>query len=53
MKASEVTQEQFDDMLAQIVREKDATVLLAHGDVYSCLSEEYNNEVLERLGVDE
>jgi len=47
MDYSKMTQDDFDRVLSQIVKE-DAAVLLTVPGVYKAVSEHYNNEVLER-----
>lgn len=44
---SDLTDDEIDAALEEMVDKMPASVLLAHGDVYSCLREELNNEVLE------
>ena len=49
MQPSKVTTEQFDAILEEIVGKMSAGALLAIPGVYEVLSEELNNEVLQRL----
>lgn len=45
---SKMTNQEFDNILEEVVSEMSAGIILSYGDVYSILSEELNNEVLQR-----
>jgi len=45
---SDITEEEFDQILLEIIREMTPEELLSYGDVYNVLAEEMNNEVLNR-----
>lgn len=47
-KYDKMTQEEFDKLLEELVYEDGASVLLSIPGVYECVSEYYNNKVLER-----
>lgn len=49
MKLEDITHEMFDAKLFEIVNREPASHLLAFGDVYSIIAEEYNNQVLDEL----
>jgi len=44
-----ISQEEFDNMLIEIMNEEPAGNLLSIPGVYEAVSEEFNNEVLRRL----
>ena len=44
-----ITNEQFDALLKQIIDEQPASALLSIPGIYEILSEEFNNEILERF----
>jgi len=45
---TDISSEEFDHILVEIVRETDPVTLLRVPGVYEILAEEFNNEVLER-----
>ena len=45
----QITQEQYDNMLIEILKEDGANIIRIPG-IYEILAEEYNNEILKRLG---
>lgn len=45
---AKMSQEDFDSILLEILKEQSATSLIGIPGVYSAVSEEFNNEVLER-----
>lgn len=45
---SELTNEEFDQILEEIVGGMSSAEILSYGDVYNILAEELNNEVLDR-----
>jgi len=47
-KRKEITQEEFDDILNDILSEEKANQLLTIAGIYEIVSEEYNNKVLKR-----
>lgn len=47
-KPREITSEEFDRILVEIIRETDPVTLLRVPGVYEALAEHFNNEVLER-----
>jgi hypothetical protein len=53
MKASEITNEMFDDKLAQVLGRMSGDEVLAIPGVYEIVAEHLNNEVLEELGVND
>jgi transcriptional regulator NrdR family protein len=46
--AREITSEEFDRILIEIIRETDPITLLRVPAVYEAVAEYYNNEVLEK-----
>lgn len=49
MKISDITQEMFNDMLLKVVDEEKPSSLILIPGVYECVSEYYNNEVIDRI----
>ena len=47
-KASEVSQEMFDEALTELLEEASAAELLSIPGLYEVVSEHYNNEAIER-----
>ena len=45
---SKMTQDEFFQILGEIIEEEPACNILSVNSVYEALSEEYNNEVLDR-----
>ena len=41
-----MTQNEFDEILRELVEDMTASELLSYGEIYTCLSEELNNEIL-------
>jgi hypothetical protein len=48
-----ITNEQFDEKLAEILDRHPASTLLSIGGIYEILREEYNNQILEELGFED
>lgn len=48
-----ITDEQFDAKLAEIINRHPASNLLSIPGVYEALSEEFNNEILDELGFED
>lgn len=48
MDCSKMTDQEFREILEDIINELNAAEILSYGDVYSIFSEELNNEVLSR-----
>ena len=44
---SSMTQDEFDELLTELVQGMTAGELLRHGEIYSTLSEKFNNEILD------
>jgi hypothetical protein len=44
-----ITDEEFDQLLIQIINEHPASNLLSIPGIYEILSEEFNNEILDRF----
>ena len=49
MKTSDITQGQFDAVLGEILREHTGEQLLFIPGIYECVSEYFNNEVIDRI----
>lgn len=49
----EITNEQFDAKLAEIINRQPASNLFTIPGVYEALSEEFTNEVLDELGFED
>ena len=50
---SDVSQEEFDEKLAELMDKKPASALLSVPGVYEAVSEHFNNDVLAALGADD
>lgn len=53
MTQKNITNEQFDAKLAEILNRHPASALLTVPGVYEAVAEEYNNQVLEELGFED
>ena len=49
----DITDEQFDAKLAEIINRHPASSLLSIPGVYEALREEFNNEILDELGFED
>ena len=51
MKTKEITQEMFNEVLVEILKDKSADTLLNIEGIYEILAEKYNDKILKKIEV--